>query len=173
MNKLTIVPSDNAVYVDGLSYAVFDLKFIPADVHALQWFNNSGWIERQGEANEIIDTLPDWAKQAQSLWEAHHDEIINPPVIVIPPTVDNFVAAIKQNFDTVAQEKQFDGEVSIATYVTSLNEQWKAQADTFIAWRDSVWQYAYQEFAKFQNGERPMPSISDFIKELPVIQWPA
>lgn len=171
MTRLTIIPSDNAVYVDGLCYSGLDLEFTPNDVHALQWFGESGWIERQGEANEIISQLPDWALQAQSLWEAHHDSVINPPVV--PPTVNDFIAAIKKHFDTVAQEKQFDGAVSIATYVTSLNAQWKAQADTFIAWRDSVWEYAYQEFDKFQSGQRPMPTIADFIAELPVIQWPA
>ena len=171
MTKLTIIPSDKSVYVDGLYYTGFDLSFIPSDVHALQWFSNSGWIERQGEANEIINSLPDWATQAQALWQARHDEINNPPVI--PQTVDDFIAAIKSHFDSVAQEKQFDGEVSIATYVTSLNEEWKAQADTFILWRDAVWKYAYQEFAKFQSGQRPMPSITDFIAELPVIQWPS
>lgn len=171
MTKLTIIPSDKAVYVDGVSYFDFDLSFIPSNVHALQWITNTGWIERNGEPNEVINVLPDWATQAQALWQARDDEIKNPPVI--PPTIDDFVAAIKNKFDLVAQEKQFDGAVSIATYVTSLNEQWKAQADTFIAWRDSVWEYAYQEFDKFQNGQRPMPTIADFIAELPLIQWPS
>jgi hypothetical protein len=171
MNRLTVVPADEAVYVDGFGYLGFDLSFVPSDVHALQWDGEEGWIERKGQRDEMISTLPDWATQAQALWQAHHDEVMNPPV---PPiTVNDFSTAIKRHFDAVAQVKQYDGEITLASYVASLNAQWKAEAETFVAWRDSVWQYAYQEFAKFQNGERPMPAIADFIAELPTIQWPS
>lgn len=170
MNRLTIIPSDKSIYVDGLSYNEFDLIFIPSDVHALQWAVDNGRIERVGEADELIKSLPDWAVKAEALWQERHDAVMNPPIM--PPTVNDFVSAIKQKFDTVAQEKQFDGQISIATYVTSLNPQWKAESDAFIAWRDAVWEYAYKEFSKFQSGELTMPSIADFLAELPVIQWP-
>lgn len=170
MSRLSIIPSDTAVYVDGIGYTGFDLSAVPSDVHALQWDGLGGWIERRGQPDELINVLPDWAVQAEYAWTVHHNGVMNPP---IPPiTVNDFVMAIRTHFSSVAQEKQFDGEVSIATYVTSLNPQWKAEADAFIAWRDSCWEYAYQEFAKFQNGQRPMPPIADFIAELPTITWP-
>ena len=73
--RLTIVPDDGAVYKDGFSYSGLDLSFIPADIHALQWKGESGWIEFVDRddgtkpANEPITTLPEWALGALDKWE--------------------------------------------------------------------------------------------------------
>lgn len=73
--KLTIIPSDGAVYKDGVSYSGLDLSGIPENVHALQWNGDSGWIEFNNEsefrkpANEKIDALPDWANDALVKWD--------------------------------------------------------------------------------------------------------
>lgn len=76
MNKLSIVPIDSAVYVDGEVMFGIDLSFVPADIHALQWQNTAGWIERKGQADEIIEILPDWANQAITLWTQAKDAIV-------------------------------------------------------------------------------------------------
>lgn len=68
MNRLTIIPIDNAIYVDDLWMNGFDLTFIPDDVHALQWKDDKGWIERKGQADEMIGSLPQWAIQCLGLW---------------------------------------------------------------------------------------------------------
>jgi hypothetical protein len=75
--KLTIIPSDGAVYKDGLSYSGLDISFAPANVHALQFNDNSnaGWIEftqddfGAKDANQTITSLPEWAITAISKWE--------------------------------------------------------------------------------------------------------
>ena len=67
--NLTIIADDNAVYVDGQALAGLNLSTcgIPANVHALQWKVNLGWIEYVDNpdftkpANEVINALPDWA----------------------------------------------------------------------------------------------------------------
>lgn len=69
--RLTIIPSDNAVYVDGISKLPLDLSScnIPSGIHALQWYENRGWIEFSDDGdpftplqpNEDIYSLPDWA----------------------------------------------------------------------------------------------------------------
>lgn len=72
--RLSIISSDAAVYVDGISYAGLDLS-CPTNVHALQWANGSGWIEFKNESefrkpqNENIDVLPDWALAAKAKWD--------------------------------------------------------------------------------------------------------
>ena len=72
--KLTIIPSDNTVYVDGKSYEL-DLSScnIPDDVHALQWNNNNGEIEKQS-INEEINSLPTWANDCYLLWQTKNNE---------------------------------------------------------------------------------------------------
>ena len=83
-----------------------------------------------------------------------------------------FEAAIQAHIDTTAQEKNYADGFSCATYVNSTNEAWKAEAEAFVAWRDSVWLYAYTELAKVEAGTRELPAIEDFIAELPALEWP-
>jgi hypothetical protein len=84
MNKLSIVPADFAVYVDSVAVVGLGLSMVPADVHALQWMNNSGWIERIGQADEPITELPDWANQCVTMW----NDVMNAPIPVIVLTDD-------------------------------------------------------------------------------------
>jgi len=70
--KLTIIPIDNSVYKDGVSYVGLDLSSIPVDVHALQFNDNSntGWIEFTSPIpNEEITSLPTWAITAMAKWD--------------------------------------------------------------------------------------------------------
>jgi hypothetical protein len=68
--RLTIVPSDFAVYVGGVPYAPLDTSSVPVNVHALQWFDTSGWIEYVDAPNEQITELPLWAVACVEEWEA-------------------------------------------------------------------------------------------------------
>jgi hypothetical protein len=68
--RLTIIPSDGAVYEDGLCYSGLTWEGTPADVHALQWFDTQGWIEYEGpKVNEDITVLPQWALNAMAAWD--------------------------------------------------------------------------------------------------------
>lgn len=73
--KLTIIPSDQAVYKDGVSYSGLTLNSIPADVHALQWDNTTGHIEYKNhiKPNASITQLPSWANDALTTWQQAYD----------------------------------------------------------------------------------------------------
>ena len=73
--KITILPSDQAVYKDGVSYLGLTLNSIPTDVHALQWDNNAGHIEYKNHVkpNETISALPQWANDAVVVWQQAYD----------------------------------------------------------------------------------------------------
>lgn len=79
---------------------------------------------------------------------------------------------IQKHIDVIAQEKEFGDGFACASYASSTNELWAAQALAFIAWRDNVWAFSYAEFAKMENGERPVPTIEEFLTELPIMNWP-
>lgn len=98
-----------------------------------------------------------------------HDWTPPPPP---PPYLDSYRSAISAHLDSVARERQYDSALTIVTYVASTNPLWAAEASAFIAWRDAVWTYAFAELEKVQNGDREAPSVSDFISELPAIEWP-
>jgi hypothetical protein len=87
--KLTIIPSDKAVYEDGLCYSDLVWEGTPLDVHALQWKDGAGWIEfNDGAPNENITVLPDWANNAMAAWQVAYDEAHKPAPDPIPPTAE-------------------------------------------------------------------------------------
>lgn len=72
--NLTIIPSDGAVYIDGVCFQNLTLVDIPENVHALQWKNTKGWIEfveneDTKPVNELISELPQWAIATQQVWQ--------------------------------------------------------------------------------------------------------
>lgn len=83
--KLTIIPSDGAVYENDVCYLSLTWNGTPVDVHALQWQDVKGWIEyNDGKLNEDITVLPNWAYNAMDAWQVAYDEEHNPP----PPTAE-------------------------------------------------------------------------------------
>jgi len=71
--KLTIIPSDNAVVVDSKFYIGIDLSScnIPANIHALQWQDTTGWLEDKSPLvqNQDITELPSWANACVTKWD--------------------------------------------------------------------------------------------------------
>jgi hypothetical protein len=85
---------------------------------------------------------------------------------------EQFRAAIQAHVDALAKGRNYDSGNSLASYVASTNARWAAEAQAFVSWRDQVWLYAYAELDKAMTGAREIPTIDDFIAELPVIDWP-
>jgi hypothetical protein len=98
--KLTIIPSDGAVYENGVCYSGLTWDDTPANVHALQWEGTSGWIEfNDGSANEDISELPSWAINAMTAWEQANNP--PPPPPPEPPTAEeNKATAVSLLKDT-------------------------------------------------------------------------
>jgi hypothetical protein len=88
--RITVIPSDGAVYKDGVSYSGLTLSNVPSDVHALQWDTDKGWIEFVNESefrrppNEPITELPAWVNTALAAWDeadtAATNTVIEQPV---------------------------------------------------------------------------------------------
>ena len=107
-------------------------------------------------------------------WLFDNGAVIRPviPVKTLPEIVAEFSAGLQEFIDSVAAQKQYGSALYCASYGNSTNQQWKAEAEAFIAWRDGVWVYCYTELAKFESGERAAVSFDEFKTELPAIAWP-
>ena len=90
--RLTIVPVDGFVNVDGNpKVQPLDLSGcgIPADVHALQWYENRGWIEFRDDddpftpkpANQEITELPQWANACVAVHASWEPPPLPEPVV--------------------------------------------------------------------------------------------
>lgn len=81
--RLSIIPADNRVYLDQVSYGDIDLSWIPEIdgkiVHAVQWLDGKGEIEFVGShQNMKLDTLVLHGicnfEQAIDLWNEKKEE---------------------------------------------------------------------------------------------------
>ena len=83
-----------------------------------------------------------------------------------------YQSKLQEAIDSKATEKQYGSGVLCASYVTSTNAQWAAEAQAFVAWRDNCFEYGYDYLDKVQSGEIPNPSIENFLTGLPTLTWP-
>lgn len=71
--RVTIIPLDRVVIVDGVAKGPIDLSFM-ADIHAIQWYDTWGDVERvdpntMAHSNERIEELGRY-QQAVDLWNS-------------------------------------------------------------------------------------------------------
>lgn len=77
--KLTIIPHTGTVNIDGVSYNNIDLSFMDSTIHAVQWKETQGEIERWDPAlgkiiaNEPITEINQF-QQAIDLWKSKDAE---------------------------------------------------------------------------------------------------
>jgi hypothetical protein len=130
--KLTIIPSDGAVYENGVCYLNLTWNGTPLDVHALQWFDVEGWIEfNDGKPNETITELPQWANNAMDAWT-----VANTPVPPQPPTAE-------QNKQTAVSKLQSTDWTTIPDVADPLKSNpYLSNAQDFVTYRNAVRQYA-------------------------------
>lgn len=134
--RLTIIPSDGAVYEDGLCYSDLLWQGTPLDIHALQWFDTQGWIEfNNGQPNQDITELPEWAYNAMAAWQVAYDEAHKPPVPVPPTAEENkeYAVSLLQATDWTTIPDVADPTKS-NPYLANVND--------FVTYRNAVRQYA-------------------------------
>lgn len=51
--RVTIIPADGYVSIDGEGYNEIDLSFMPTDINALQWYDTDGEIERKDNRGQV------------------------------------------------------------------------------------------------------------------------
>jgi len=92
----------------------------------------------------IIYWLPDGS---QHIMATKGPLPIGASTIAPAPTKDqiiqSFNSEVQVNLDNIAKSWGYDSLLSAVSYATSSNPQYKADADSLIAWRDSIWAEAY------------------------------
>lgn len=147
--RLTIIRSDGAVYVDSVAYLSLDMSAVPEEVHALQWFDGSGWVEFVGNvANQDITELPSWANVCVQEWEAADYAQKHPPPPT-PPTADEN----KQVAMMLLSQTDWTALPDVADPLKS--NPYLANANEFNTYRNAVRQIAINPIA----GDITWPAI--------------
>lgn len=93
----------------------------------------------------------------------------------VPPSIDDYSAAVQGMLDAKARERQYDSLLTAVGYVTSGNAAWAAEAVALRDWRDAVWAYALAQLALVTTGEREAPPVDAFVTEATAacpFEWP-
>ena len=141
--RLTIIPIDGAVYENELCYSGLVWEGTPLDIHALQWLDNSGWIEfNDGKTNESITELPQWALNAEAAWQIAYNQAHADP---LPPTAE-------QNKET-ASKKLYDTDWTTIPDVSdsAKSNPYLINVDEFVAYRNTIRQYAVNPVEGYIN----------------------
>ena len=147
--RLTIIPEDKSVYVDGISWMPLTWTGTPEGVHALQWFDVVGWIEFKDKSpNEEITVLPDWAMNAYDAWV-----VANTPKPPQEPTAE-------ENKMT-AQNLLYSTDWSTIPDVSdpARSNPYLTNVDEFIAFRNQVRPYAINPVAGVIDFPTPPKAI--------------
>lgn len=83
-----------------------------------------------------------------------------------------YMESLSEHINQVAQKKQYKNANSCISYLNSSIEGWRNDAIAFLAWRDSIYTYAFGIFNNAYDGIEELPSLEDFIKMAPQISWP-
>ena len=114
----------------------------------------------------VIDAIDDIiAKRNDIFFGKSQEEILDIKKQLMTHAVQNLL-------DTTAQARNYDGILSASTYATSTNAVFCSEGQACVAWRDAVWGKCYEILGAVQMGTRPIPTITELLKELPVLTWP-
>ena len=83
------------------------------------------------------------------------------------PTKQEYSDAVQKIIESTALNRGYLDSVTLCSYINSTNLDWKKDAETFIVWRDLIWNFVFQRI----NNPNYTSSISDLIVGLPAIQW--
>lgn len=84
-----------------------------------------------------------------------------------------FEMAIEDLMDKKAKSKNYRNPNRLMLYTSSKKQKWKDEADAFISWRDDMFEYCYQEMEKIMLQQRDLPTVQEFLDELPEMVWPS
>lgn len=93
--RLTIIPIDKFVSIDGVAFCDIDFVIDPA-IHAVQWMDTAGWIEYKEISgvkpdNESISDISQF-DNVVAIWRAAYEASLIPPPPPPEPTLDELRA---------------------------------------------------------------------------------
>ncbi|MDR2188761.1 MAG: hypothetical protein LBE62_12065 [Azonexus sp.] len=118
--------------------------------------------DAEGQSYNGLGPIPEWLSETPP-----------PPA---PPTLEQlqkqFTDLMQGHLDSTAQQRGYDGILSLCSYYGSQNPQFNAEAIAGLAFRDAVWVYGNQVLADVLAEQREIPTPDELMSEVPQINWP-
>lgn len=84
---------------------------------------------------------------------------------------DSYTKAMEAYMDAKAQERGYDTRYTASLRVNSTVEEFRLEGQAFIDWMDNCYAKGYEVLADVQSGTRPLPTVDEFLAELPKLVW--
>lgn len=86
--------------------------------------------------------------------------------------MNDITVAVQARLDTWAKERFYDGILSLCTYATSSVPNFALEGQRGVDNRDATWAKCYEILGQYQQGQRPLPTVTEVLAELPPLTWP-
>ena len=88
-------------------------------------------------------------------------------------TRTSLTQALQDYLDETAQERDYDGIVSLCSYATSTSSHYGPEGRSSVAFRDAVWDYGNQIVNDYMAGTlTTIPTREEIVAGAPKIVWP-
>lgn len=84
-------------------------------------------------------------------------------------TLNEFKDIVQKHLDKTANDWGYDNIYTAIGYIGDPHIEFDLEGQMFRNWRSAVWVYVNQELAKLQQGLRTIPTESEAIAELPLL----
>jgi len=114
---------------------------------------------------------PEWVALGAT-WDG--TQFTNPPE---PPktkeqAIAEFKEATQNRLDNFARTRDYDSILSACTYASSTNSKYAAEGQYAVQARDATWTAYYGIVNDIMSDTRPIPTMEEFLSELPALEWP-
>lgn len=82
-----------------------------------------------------------------------------------------YTTAMENFMDAQANTKGYTSRYTASLRVNSTVAKFKAEGQAYMDWMDTCYNLGYTVLAEVVNGIRPMPTIEEFLAELPKLDW--
>jgi len=84
---------------------------------------------------------------------------------------DKYTKAMETLMDTQAQTKGYDTRYTASARAGVVGSPFQVEGQNFALWMDNCYEMGYQILADVKAGTRTLPSIDNFLAELPELVW--
>lgn len=175
--RISIIPADGIVAVNGMSVSGLDLSFLPDEIHAIQWYGERGEVEFRTDLygykkmNEKIDSFKLFEK-AVDLFEQIRTAAQNEPEKETVSNRQQLFGMVQAILDEKAKNRGYDNIAAACSYLNSTVPRFAAEAQAYLEWRDRVWVSSHQLLSEIESGAIALPEKAELASLLPAIQWP-
>lgn len=85
--------------------------------------------------------------------------------------VSQYTEVAQRRLDEFARTRNYTNILAAVTYASSSVQKFKSEAKCAIEARDATWGKCYEILSEVESGDRDIPTIDEFLAELPVLQW--